>query len=85
MHKRYDMSDTLHFVAPPYVGNDMGHYSGMFSMDDFQRLLELLSQIRGKFVLTMYPSRRQEEWIVCNYAEPEGIEQVEMKGRAFNE
>lgn len=52
---RFDTPTTFHFVDPPYVGSDMGHYTGMFSRDDFVRLLEILSGIQGKFMLTMYP------------------------------
>lgn len=52
----YDREDAFHFVDPPYVGSDCGHYSGMFSEDDLGHLLDLLSQIKGKFMLTMYPN-----------------------------
>ncbi len=53
--KRYDTKDTFHFLDPPYVGFNMGHYSGMFDRENMQALLDLLSQIEGKFMLTMYP------------------------------
>ena len=53
--KRYDTKDTFHFLDPPYIGFNMGHYSGMFDRDNMQALLDLLSQIEGKFMLTMYP------------------------------
>lgn len=53
--KRYDSIDAFHFVDPPYVGHNMGHYGGMFNSQDMRNLLELLSGIEGKFMLTMYP------------------------------
>lgn len=50
------MPTAFHFVDPPYVGSNMGHYTGMFSEEDLVRLLELLSGIQGKFMMTMYPN-----------------------------
>ena len=50
-----DSKQAFHFVDPPYVNSDCGHYEGTFNLMDFQKLLELLSQIEGKFMLTMYP------------------------------
>jgi len=52
---RYDTEKSFHFIDPPYVGYNMGHYIGMFGEDDLQRLLELLCTLKGKFMLTMYP------------------------------
>ena len=51
---RFDTPTACHFVDPPYVGSNMGHYMGMFNEDDLNRLLEVLSGIKGKFMLTMY-------------------------------
>ncbi len=61
--KRYDTKNSFHFLDPPYVGFNMGHYSGMFSREDMKSLLELLTQIEGKFMLTMYPDD-----MICQYA-----------------
>lgn len=54
--KRYDTPDTFHFIDPPYVGSDMGHYAGMFNDQNLEQLLELCSTLKGKFMLTMYPN-----------------------------
>lgn len=56
--QRYDTPETFHFVDPPYVNCDMGHYKNMFDNNDLERLLNLLSQIKGKFMLTMYPNQK---------------------------
>ncbi len=53
--KRYDSKDTLFFIDPPYFNSDMGFYKG-FSEEKFKQTLEALSKIKGKFVLTSYPS-----------------------------
>ena len=55
MIKRFDTVDTFHFVDPPYINSDCGHYEGMFSHIDLTQLLEVLAGIKGKFMLTMYP------------------------------
>lgn len=91
----YDFTDAFHFVDPPYINSTCAHYAGYFNESDLKALLELLKDIKGKFMLTMFPlpiledhavkhgwiihriqrsicvekknTRKQEEWIVCNY------------------
>lgn len=58
--KRFDQPEAFHFVDPPYVNSDCGHYSGMFTESDLVNLLELLSTLQGKFMLTMYPHDQVE-------------------------
>lgn len=50
-----DTSDALFYLDPPYVGADMGHYKG-YSQEDFDKLLDKLSTIQGKFILSSYPN-----------------------------
>lgn len=52
---RYDRPGAFHFVDPPYVGSDCGHYADTFGDDNLRELLELLTNIKGKFMLTMFP------------------------------
>ena len=42
-------------MDPPYVGSDCGHYNGTFDEADFEKLLSILSEVKGKFMLTMFP------------------------------
>jgi DNA adenine methylase len=53
--KSRDRIDSFFYVDPPYYNSDMGHYDG-YSLNDFTELLELLSSIKGKFLLSSYPS-----------------------------
>lgn len=53
---RFDTKNAFHFIDPPYVGCNMGHYTGMFGENDLRCLLELLCRLQGKFMLTMYPN-----------------------------
>lgn len=59
-----DTSETFHFVDPPYINSDCGHYSGTFNLMDFEELLQLLSVINGKFMLTMFPHKLLDEYIM---------------------
>lgn len=62
----YDGPTTYHFVDPPYVGSDCGHYEGVFGDDDLRRLLELLTRLQGKWMLTMYPNSAIAEYADAN-------------------
>lgn len=58
-----DTANTFHFIDPPYVGTNCGHYSGTYNLMDFQNLLELLTGLKGKFMLTMFPHSMLDEYI----------------------
>ena len=62
MITRYDCETAFHFVDPPYVGSDCGHYAGSFNEENFSQLLETLAQIKGKFMLTMFPHDKIREF-----------------------
>lgn len=49
-----DTAKTFHYVDPPYVGSDCGHYDG-YTEEDFERLLKTLAEVKGKFLLSSYP------------------------------
>lgn len=53
--KLKDSENTFFYCDPPYVDSDCGHYEG-YTKEDFINLLETLSQIKGKFLLSSYPS-----------------------------
>jgi len=50
-----DSSETFHYVDPPYLGADQGHYHG-YTDKDFSQLLEVLRSLQGKFLLSFYPN-----------------------------
>ncbi|MEG0836067.1 MAG: DNA adenine methylase [Christensenellaceae bacterium] len=58
----YDSPTAFHFVDPPYINSDCGHYEGSFNEQDMQSLLELLSTVKGRFMLTMFPLQMIEEY-----------------------
>jgi DNA adenine methylase len=48
-----DTKDTFYYCDPPYPDTDQGHYDG-YSSDDFHALLDTLSKIEGKFLLSSF-------------------------------
>ena len=56
-----DSENTFFYCDPPYFNANMGHYAG-YSLDDFRRLLEALANIKGKFLLSSYPSTLLDEY-----------------------
>lgn len=53
---RCDDKETFIYADPPYIGSDQGHYKG-YSEDDYRELLNALSKVKGKFLLSSYPSK----------------------------
>lgn len=60
-----DFEDAFFYCDPPYIGSNMGHYKG-YTEDDYRALLEMLSNIKGKFLLSSYPSEILKECIASN-------------------
>ena len=50
-----DAPDAFHYIDPPYFNSNCGHYTG-YGEADFSNLLTLLASIKGKFLLSSYPS-----------------------------
>lgn len=67
-----DSEDTFHFIDPPYFNSDMGHYDG-YTLQDFKNLLNLLQTLKGKWLLTTYPSEileaytKENEWLTIKH------------------
>jgi DNA adenine methylase len=53
--KGRDHDKAFHYCDPPYFNSDCGHYGG-YSVHDFERLLQTLAEVEGKFLLSSYPS-----------------------------
>ena len=69
---RADHEDTFHYIDPPYFNADMGHYGG-YRIGDFESLLQLLTSIKGRFMLSSYPSD-----ILSAYTSQEGWDRIEL-------
>ena len=69
-----DKAEAFFYCDPPYINSDCGHYDG-YTVEDYQMLLDTLSAIEGKFLLSSYPSD-----ILETYAKRHGWQQrtIEM-------
>jgi DNA adenine methylase len=52
----YDTPNSFHYCDPPYPNTNQGHYKG-YTMADLESLLNKLSTIQGKFLLSNYPQQ----------------------------
>ena len=68
-----DSKETFFYLDPPYVGADQGHYDG-YSQEDFNSLLEELSKIEGKFLLSSYRNK-----VLNDFVSELGWYQIEFK------
>jgi DNA adenine methylase len=75
--KNMDSPTAFHFIDPPYIGANQGHYAG-YTIKEFERLLQTCEELKGKFLLTTYPSQ-----ILSEYAKKNGWVQIELEMRNF--
>jgi len=57
-----DSENTFVYADPPYIDTVQGHYGG-YTEDHFRRDLEALANMKGKFLLSSYPSDILNEFI----------------------
>lgn len=50
-----DGKNSFFYCDPPYFNSDCGHYDG-YTREDMEMLLQTLSKIEGKFIVSSYPS-----------------------------
>lgn len=67
-----DRPDTFFYIDPPYFGTNMGHYGG-YTEGDFENLLKSLSDVKGKFLLSSYPSD-----VLNRYTQANGWHTIEV-------
>jgi DNA adenine methylase len=89
--QRYDAPATLFYIDPPYFNSDMGSYikqahGKAYSQQDFNDLLAILSGIKGKFILSCYPSElvyqyaRDFGWSCDSYNMDLAAQKIELGG-----
>lgn len=68
-----DVPEAFFYVDPPYVGSFQGHYDG-YDQDDFDKLLQILGNIKGKFLLSSFRNKN-----LSVVAENNNWSQIELK------
>ncbi|MEO6883117.1 MAG: DNA adenine methylase [Bacteroidia bacterium] len=63
--EQYDGKDTFFYLDPPYFNSDCGHYKG-YTEQDYEKLLQALEKIQGKFLLSSYPSELLNTYVTKN-------------------
>jgi len=57
-----DTENTFVYADPPYIDTNQGHYGG-YTHEHFRRDLDALAGMKGKFLLSTYPSEILTEYI----------------------
>lgn len=57
-----DSEETFVYADPPYVDTNQGHYGG-YTHEHFRRDLDALAGMKGKFLLSTYPSDVLDEYV----------------------
>lgn len=63
--ERCDRDETFFYLDPPYHNAHMGHYGG-YTAADFEALLQSCASMKGKFLLSSYPSDLLENYTKAN-------------------
>lgn len=69
-----DCEGAFFYCDPPYFNSDCGHYGG-YSIHNFERLLQTLANIKGKFLLSSYPSEILDKYVKLNGWKQKTVEQ----------
>ncbi len=51
--KRVDRDYTLFYLDPPYFGHENDYGKGLFDQSQFNKMTDILSNIKGKFILSI--------------------------------
>lgn len=70
-----DRPDAFFYCDPPYYNSDCGHYDG-YTIEDYERLLQTLAKIEGKFLLSSYPSPILKQYSKAHGWHTESVEQT---------
>ena len=61
----YDTIDAFHYLDPPYINTNCGTYKG-YTQENYKELLDTLSKVKGKFLLSSFPTKILDEYIQKN-------------------
>ncbi len=59
--ERYDRPGMLFYLDPPYWGNEADYGANVFSREEFAEMAEVLSRIKGRFILSLNAAKEVYE------------------------
>jgi DNA adenine methylase len=71
--KSMDIPECVFYLDPPYIGTDCKAYEGEYTPADYEALLQALSTIQGKFMLSCFPTdlvrdyAAQNGWVIRSF------------------
>lgn len=68
-----DSERTFVYADPPYIDSNQGHYGG-YNHEHYRRDLDALASMKGKFMLSSYPSEVLDEYVEKHGWRSVGIE-----------
>lgn len=71
--KLRDTPESFFYLDPPYINTDMGHYDG-YTEQDFEALLQMCSRMKGRFLLSTFPTD-----ILDRYTRENGWDQIQIR------
>jgi len=77
--KRYDRPTTLFYADPPFVNKGKDYYAREFSENDLRELAQIITQIKGKFLLKL----DDKTYDVVKDILPESVYKVERLERTL--
>ena len=81
-----DTKDSFFYLDPPYYNSDCGHYDG-YTLMDFENLLKVCKSLKGRFLLSSYPSEilqqytKKCKWFTKSYEMQVTVANNSPKGR----
>ena len=72
MIRKADREHTFFYIDPPYYGFEDYYGKGVFDRKDFESLKDILSQIKGKFLMSINDTEE-----ICELFKSFGLERVE--------
>ena len=78
--KRRDTERTFFYLDPPYI-DTCQPYSTDYTIEHYKALLDQLSQLKGKFLLSSFPSEILDEYIKKNGWDSISVEQTKPASR----
>jgi DNA adenine methylase len=82
--KSRDSKRTFHYIDPPYIGSDQGHYSG-YTEENYTGLMDCMTAMEGKFLQSSYWSEilahyvKKHGWCVRTFEKPVSADKLKKK------